>query len=1419
MGPARLAPFLLLALLGALLVTALGAWADPADVTSPPTEDWVFDEGRTTTISSTGWTVGYNITVTAGSTLNIDTSTWSMESASGAAPVWIVVDAGSTLSVDSSRLASPGGSKGFYIQVVGSIALTDCALDGMVANPSNHGALSAYGGDVYMHTVNMTRCIDSHALYAHNSNVTILWTLFADIGKCAIRFHMDGLPAGDNRTLSVFDITVTRTGSSGIRMSTHACLGAGELYLLRANMDNVTSSGVWVEQGDGTTADHGQGDLNITLEGLVCRDVGEHGVHTTSYYQETGPAGMGRFDVTLIDCLLERCDGAGVYALVYESDVEYELAVEGAVVSDIGLDVAEDGLPGMVLEHTNTGSSGSVNASIDASLVQGCAWGGFLDKGNCDMVSFTNTTFRENAVYGVYSNIPRNGEQTPVSLTSCSFIGNDGYGMVIVNEIQPSGGGAIVDVVDSVFTYNAGPALGLDNSLTINQNKPIFTGYNVTGCTIEGNPGSPAIWYYLYRFVGDVFLYLRDSHINDTGGVQVIGGIGLNVDSRVLVEDTEISNTAGKSIDVTAQANTQTLLNVTLDGLTAHSLTGDAVSISNNMAREQTTTVTSLVYVWDCDIVSDKGTALWVSTNGKHQSGDTRIDMMNTTLDGMNRGLVLRGHDGLVSGCGFHGRLLEDILVIDSFISLRHVDLSGPLEDTVVVLTRGEVKLFSTLQVYVTWGSGLPAVGATVMVRDNSLTTLAIRSAQAPDGRIPLLTINTYIVQASGIITRNPYTINASFSGVSSEVGVVLEEDSEVTVVMYDNVPPAVHILYPESGSVQQSSQIRLVGAAWDYQSELAYVRYSLDGENWTTLEAVASWNVRVNVTNETIQRFDGRMVLQVVAMDNAGNEAMDVITVRIIQQPPGVTVYFPPDGYVTNVATLKVSGVTDMGATVRVNGLPVDLVVTLFETTVNLVEGRNTISVMSTDVLGNTAVERVEVTLDTRPPYLVLRNPGENMVTNLNTLTVVAVLENDLSVKVNGEEVGYGSDWYPLDSGRLEYPVTLVEHENNIVVEAVDPAGNAVRISRQVLFDSTPPWIEVTRPLQDALVNSHYLEVVGTVDPTAVLRLDGEVVTTSNGIFMVSISVAEGDNTIVLWAVDGAGNEHTLELGFSVDTEAPHLAVTAPGADPEMVTASRYTIRGSVMEGDTVTATTLLLDGHPYTLIDDGGGSQTRVDLAIGQDGTFEIPVDLADGMNELTVTVLDGADNAASMTVRVVLDTQAPLLTVVVDPSRTTEEGALETWDRNLHLSGSTDPGAVLTLNGVPIVVGDDGTYDAYLRLPAKGTTTLTLTSVDPTGNVREVEVEMSYQASEEEADDGTSWALIGGIVVFVVLVLLAVMYVLSSTRGDQMTRPESAPKVEANEADQWEEDVADQWEEEETDELEELIEDLEKEQGGER
>ncbi len=1370
----RLVPFAL-ALVGlAVLMAAALTAADPADTSNPPTEDWVFDADEQTTISSMTWGVHYNITVTNGSSLKLVGCVWTMSpAAAGTGPIWFLVEHDSSLTIDTTTLTSATGSEGFYILCIGGgVDVTTSTLSGLASDPSGDGGLVVRAGAVTLHTVTIMDATGAVAVYGHNSSMSVMSSTFLDIAGNAIGIITDRTVVGTTLPVIVWDTTFSRVGATGIRVLAHESHGTLSLDMQRVSMDNITGAGISFAQGDVSLNDGGNGDIDATFVSLDLRDIGGAGISMTSMNQVLkGPAVHGSLNLSLDGCTITRAVGGGVYALFSQSESILTLAIESTTITDIATGVASSGMPGLYLEHySKTTVLGQVVATVLNSSFERCAWGGIWDRGALAPFTLRNVSFTQNTGFGVHAYVNSSNMQTPYYVDHCTFVDNAGYGFWVEFYSVPAGG-TVTDLSNCTFVNNTLTALALDIKMSIATNKPIVPNLNVTDCSFDRAPGASAIRIDPQRLVGGVTFRLVRTTINDTLGVFIGGTLSTDMNLYLTVTDVTITNTSGTSLEVAGAAQNRVLSNMTITNLTVESLLGDAVVLANNMGAVGTSSLSSTLEMTDSVIDTPTGTGLTLSTNGKHLTGDTLFVIDGCTITGGTRAFVVRGHDGKVTGGSLAGTQLDDFLSIDSSIDLWHVALSGPVEDKVHVLTRGEVRLYYSIQVQVVWSSQAPAVGSTVWIRDNSLTTVSIQDTSSPEGINPEVVLNPYVVHPSGAVSRNPYVVNASFFGVSQSVGVVLEKDTLTRVVLKDNIMPEVHILSPEDGMAQQSSVLRITGTAWDYESGIDMVLLSIDGVEWSGVEGTSSWNLQLTVSNATLESTGGRITIRVKAFDSANNEATDAVAVRIIQTPPGVTIYYPQDGYRTNSPLLAISGVTDEGARVTVNGVEVDVTATLFSTTMALVEGSNTISVVSTDSLGNTRVVRFQVILDTRPPYLVLLTPVENATVNTEEVRVTARLEGGLDLTVNGQAVPYGSTAYPTGAGMLDMMVQLASGENTITIDALDPAGNAFSVERRVFLDTEPPWMAVDQPAAGALLAAHSVLVVGTVDPTATLRLDGELITTVSGIFSVSILASEGVNTIHLWAVDMAGNERTLDVPFSVDTVAPTLRLTAPaGVGPHIVKATRLTVTGTVLADGVATATTLLLDGSPYVLVDDGTGVLERVKLTISPDGSFSFPCDLVEGTNTLTVTVLDATGNQVSATLTVLLDTESPLLTATIDPSRAGTGGRLVSWSTSLRIVGSTEPGVLLTLDGRPVTVRPDGSYECLMLLSKKGTTMITLTATDAAGNVRRNMMNITFEAgavSEGEAGVSTG-LLIGALIIFIVLVVVAVLYAWPRLRG---------------------------------------------------
>ena len=119
----------------------------------------------------------------------------------------------------------------------------------------------------------------------------------------------------------------------------------------------------------------------------------------------------------------------------------------------------------------------------------------------------------------------------------------------------------------------------------------------------------------------------------------------------------------------------------------------------------------------------------------------------------------------------------------------------------------------------------------------------------------------------------------------------------------------------------------------------------------------------------------DGGHTISIEASDYDGNAATaKTVSFTVDTIPPTLTVTNPTDGFITNKASLVVSGKTDDATskpvTVTINGTAVTVNTDgTFSKEITLVNGANTITVVATDKAGKTTTVTRKVTLDTGAP------------------------------------------------------------------------------------------------------------------------------------------------------------------------------------------------------------------------------------------------------------------------------------------------------------------------------------------------------------------------------------------------------------------------------------------------------------------
>ncbi|EWY41846.1 hypothetical protein N825_24370 [Skermanella stibiiresistens SB22] len=214
------------------------------------------------------------------------------------------------------------------------------------------------------------------------------------------------------------------------------------------------------------------------------------------------------------------------------------------------------------------------------------------------------------------------------------------------------------------------------------------------------------------------------------------------------------------------------------------------------------------------------------------------------------------------------------------------------------------------------------------------------------------------------------------------------------------------------------------------------------------TLSGVTEANARIGVRSSagplrasSFSDGQGRFLLTVPLADQredlalsvtAGNGVVteDGFQASIDREAPRIEADAEPPP-VTGVDWLALSGKVEADASVTLNGKPIILSDGRFDERVQFVAGPNRIEMQATDQVGNTGIERWQVTLDQDPPELTGRGVEPKMVEKGGRLTVEVTARDSsglrqaaaVTVAVGGAEF---TDYLRLSDGGGTYRGTL---------------------------------------------------------------------------------------------------------------------------------------------------------------------------------------------------------------------------------------------------------------------------------------------------------------------------------------------------------------------------------------------------------
>ncbi len=1346
-----------------VIVVACSATADP-NTNLPPSEDWVFDSGNNVTILNKDWDINYNITVINGTSLKIQGCDWKFDGSDPETPIRIYSGVESRLEIAQCTFDGEQGSTGFYIETHNTTIIANCELNGLVNNPGSGAGLSVYSCFADLSYVTLHNVNALYGLYSFNSDVNISNSEFYDTYGTSAYFFIDSDVPDKNFSIHLVETDFYDAGEFGLHLNSYYNNGNVIFNCYYVKIYNISISGINLEDGQkghGTDRPAGYGSVHSTFEHLEVYNIGDQGLILISDDKLTGPGHLGFFNVSIINSRIHNITNTGIYWVRYYTIVKCNLMIESTVFEDIAMEPTWNRLSAIFCWRYGSVSGGYDNLTVYNTTFRRCNPGAlwFWDHGQGTYgvggipryFYFFNCTFTHCTSAAIYRVMDEGGETGYFIIENCSFYDNDGHAILIDNAVRPDMPNnpamtlphSIMEMYNSTFTRHGKSVLAVTSNC-IDQAHEI--GFVLDNCLIEHSeaygieirPNSPK---------GVMYLHMNNSRVNDTMGIFLFYDKELadTVGFDVRITNSSIENSTLTALLVRAQGKLEPEVKVLVENTTITRAGRDGISIHAGPVGIANK-VSGFVRIERVTIVDVDGIGIKI-TNDKFDAPGERFFYINhTSIRTAQQGVIIMGFAGEMWYTKVKDILLEDMRVTFTRVDAWYCEFTTIDAQKFKVAYGGEIFHYYFLTIYIKWETGGPALGCTVELMDNIENLLTVQTVNRPDGSLPEMSMNSYIIKGTGISSSSPYNIKATSAQVTKRVAIKLDRNKEVTIIMKDGILPEVYVHFPRDGHAQQSTILQVRGTAWDYQSSIARVELSLDGVNWEVATGKLRWNHTLHVSDALINESGGVFNLRVRAIDYAGNQRYTFVLVYIDPTPPRLLVDFPRDGYVTNNPLCLVRGVTELGSSIHVNGVQVEVIVSMFTYHITLVEGPNTLTVIAIDPMGNIEVEKIHVVLDTQRPFFHLINPKEDSMTNNGTLMVEAQLEPDLDVTINGLAVVYGSEAYPEEGGILEYPLSLESGDNIIWIQAMDRAGNHMYLERRVILDSDLPWVLITSPQPDVTFAHPEITVEGTTEATARLFLNDEDVTLLNGYFERVVLGIEGMNTIVLRIIDPAGNVYEESIIIYVDTEPPFIEITNPIQEITTINTQSITLEGTVYHDGVVTTDSVVINGEVYPLTDPISG-------------TFSIPLDLIEGKNEITVEVMDGVGNLATQTREVWLDTTPPSLVLEIEPMSWTD-GLMTSPATVVKITGHTESDCVVYINDILLSVDEDGAFQMLYQLMSKEETIIVSRSTDPAGNTQSIEQTITYEAEStvDVAEGGEGQVLF--LVTLIILVLAVIV-----------------------------------------------------------
>lgn len=242
----------------------------------------------------------------------------------------------------------------------------------------------------------------------------------------------------------------------------------------------------------------------------------------------------------------------------------------------------------------------------------------------------------------------------------------------------------------------------------------------------------------------------------------------------------------------------------------------------------------------------------------------------------------------------------------------------------------------------------------------------------------------------------------------------------------------------------------------------------------------------------------------------------------------------------------------------------------------------------------------RVEISLDTTPPAVLLTNLPESGVFSQAVVNLQGIAEAGLNL-VSLENAAIS----PLGAaGQFSLQLNLQEGQNLLLITARDPAGNQSVLQREITYTPLPTGLLLNSPADNLWTNQPVIQVEGKLPSGTRLRLfDQEILASADGVFATALTLQEGSSLLEFTLVRASGEEVPFARSVQFKSQPPSLTVNL--VENQETDLSLYPLSGRTDPG-----LALMVNGQSLTT---------------GVDGSFALELPLRGGVNPIEITVTD--------------------------------------------------------------------------------------------------------------------------------------------------------------------------------------------------